>query len=137
MPPRPETQTAYVQGQVDRVRAIFPGAKGADRISVKRIERKLLGLENKIKSRTDLGCDAGVCFEDTGIDHVIVEEMNMHKNLATDSNIRNAAIECSERSSDLHMKLEYPRSQGRDRVVTGATATPISNSVAEAFLLQR
>jgi N12 class adenine-specific DNA methylase len=137
IPLRAETQAAYIQGQVDQVRSILQEAKGEDRMSVKRIERKLLALENKIKARTDLGRDAGVCFEDTGIDYVIVDEMHMYKNLATDSNIRDAAIEGSERASDLHMKLEYLRSQSRERVVTGATATPISNSVTEAFVMQR
>jgi len=137
IPLRTETQTAYVQGQVDQVKLVLQDAQGEDRMSVKRIQRKLLALENKIKARADTDRDAGVCFEDTGIDYVIVDEMHMYKNLATDSNIRDAAIEGSERASDLHMKLEYLRSQGRERVVTGATATPISNSVTEAFVMQR
>ena len=61
----------------------------------------------------------------------------MYKNLSTDSNIQDASIEGSNRASDLHMKLEYLRTQGRERVVTGATATPISNSVTEAYVMQR
>jgi hypothetical protein len=61
----------------------------------------------------------------------------MFKNLATESNIQGAAIEGAERATDLHMKLEYLRSLGRDRVVTGATATPISNSVTEAYVMQK
>ncbi len=137
IPLRAETQKAYIQGQVDDVRRVLHDAKGEQRMSVKRIERKLLALENKVKTRTDQARDRGVCFEDTGIDYVIVDELHMYKNLATDSNIRDAAIEGSERASDLHMKLEYLRSQGRERVVTGATATPIANSVTEAFVMQR
>ena len=62
----------------------------------------------------------------------------MYKNLATDSNIRDAAIDGSERASDLHMKLEYLRSQRHgERVVTVATATPIANSITEAYVMQR
>ncbi len=137
IPLRDETQAAYIQGQVDEVRRVLQDAKGEDRMSVKRVERRLLQLENKLKARTDLDRDRGVCFEDSGIDYVIVDEMHMYKNLATDSNIRDAAIEGSERASDLHMKLEYLRSQGRDRVVVGATATPIANSVTEAYVMQR
>lgn len=76
-------------------------------------------------------------FEDTGIDYVIVDEKHMYKNLATESNIRDAAIEGSDRASDLHMKLEYLRSAGRERVVTAATATPISNSITETYVMQR
>lgn len=137
IPLRQETQRAYIRGQVDELRKVLEDAEGEDRMSVKRIQRKLLALENKLKDRTETGRDQGVCFEDTGIDYVIVDEMHMYKNLATESNIRDAAIDGSDRATDLHMKLEYLRSQGRERVVTGATATPISNSVTEAFVMQR
>lgn len=137
IPLRQETQQAYIQVQVDEMRDVLATATGENAMSVKRIQRKLLQLENKVKARIDVGRDAGVCFEDTGIDYVVVDEMHMYKNLATDSNIADAAIEGSNRASDLHMKLEYLRSQGRERVVTGATATPISNSVTEAFVMQK
>ncbi|WP_211294559.1 helicase-related protein [Microbacterium proteolyticum] len=137
IPLRTETQQAYIRSQVDDVKQVLDQAEGEDRMSVKRIQRKLLALENKLKDRTDTARDVGVCFEDTGIDYVIVDEMHMYKNLATESNIRDASIEGSDRATDLHMKLEYLRSQGRERVVTGATATPISNSVTEAYVMQR
>ncbi|MEL5990278.1 helicase [Microbacterium phosphatis] len=137
IPLRAETQQAYIQAQVDQMREVLANATGENAMSVKRIQRKLLQLENKVKSRIDTSRDAGVCFEDTGVDYVVVDEMHMYKNLATDSNISDAAIDGSNRASDLHMKLEYLRSQGRERVVTGATATPISNSVTEAFVMQK
>ncbi|MFC3399359.1 hypothetical protein ACFOEP_13165 [Microbacterium amylolyticum] len=35
------------------------------------------------------------------------------------------------------MKLDYLRSQHGERVVTMATATPIANSVTEAYVMQR
>ncbi|WP_218871389.1 helicase-related protein [Microlunatus parietis] len=137
IPLRAETQQAYIEGQVEQVRTVLEDAQGEDRMSVKRIQRKLLQLENKVKARVDADRDAGVCFEDTGIDYLIIDEAHMYKNLATESNIRDASIEGSGRASDLHMKLEYLRGQGRERVVTAATATPISNSVTEAFVMQR
>ena len=137
IPLRTETQQAYLKGRVQDVKRVLDKATGEEAMSVKRIERRLLGLENKLKSRLDSDRDQGVCFEDTGIDYVVIDEMHMYKNLATGSNIRDAAIEGSGRASDLHMKLDYLRSQGRGRVVTGATATPIANSVTEAYVMQR
>ncbi|GAA1729212.1 SNF2-related protein [Microbacterium paludicola] len=137
IPLRAETQQQYIRGQVDDVRRVLDDATGEQRMSVKRIQRKLLAMENKLKDRLDSDRDRGVCFEDTGIDYVIVDEMHMYKNLATESNIRDAAIEGSDRASDLHMKLEYLRSAGRERVVTAATATPISNSITETYVMQR
>ncbi len=137
IPLRAETQQDYVRAQVDEMRAVLDTATAENQMSVKRIQRKLLQLENKVKERIDGDRDAGVSFEDTGIDYVVVDEMHMYKNLSTDSNIQDASIEGSNRASDLHMKLEYLRAQGRERVVTGATATPISNSVTEAYVMQR
>ncbi len=137
IPLREDTQQTYIQAQVDEMRQVLANAEGEKQRSVKRIQRRLLQLENKVKARVDSDRDVGVCFEDTGIDYVVVDEMHMYKNLATDSNIQDAAIEGSNRASDLHMKLEYLRSLGRERVVTGATATPISNSVTEAFVMQK
>ena len=134
---REETQQAYLRAQIDEVRRVLEDATGEDAMSVKRIQRKLLSLENKLKSRLDTDRDQGVSFEDTGIDYVVIDEMHMYKNLSTESNIRDAAIEGSARASDLHMKLEYLRSQGKERVVTGATATPIANSITEAYVMER
>ncbi|MGN6761791.1 MAG: helicase, partial [Leifsonia sp.] len=137
IPLRPATQITYIQAQVDELRHVLNDAEGEDRMSVKRIQRKLLQAENKLKAQTDTTRDQGVCFEDTGVDYLVLDEMHMYKNLATESNIRDAAIDGSERATDLHMKLDYLRSTGRERVVTAATATPISNSVTEAFVMQK
>ena len=53
------------------------------------------------------------------------------------SNIPDAAIDGSQRASDLHMKIEYLRGRHGHRVVTIATATPIANSVTEAHVMAR
>ena len=41
------------------------------------------------------------------------------------------------RASDLDMKIDYLRRRNGRRVVTFATATPIANSVTEAYVMQR
>jgi N12 class adenine-specific DNA methylase len=41
------------------------------------------------------------------------------------------------RASDLDMKIDYLRRRNGARVVTFATATPIANSVTEAYVMQR
>ena len=133
----PATERDYIEQQVIALKAAYDSAKGEDRMSVKRIQKRLLQAENKLKGLVDRARDPGITFEATGVDYVVVDEMHMYKNLATESNIRDAAIDGSERASDLHLKLESLRGRGRDRVVTGATATPIANSVTEAYVMQR
>ncbi|MHA7146494.1 helicase-related protein [Arthrobacter sp. TmT3-37] len=66
-----------------------------------------------------------------------MDELHDFKNLSTASNIQDAAIDGSKRASDLHAKVEYLRSVHGDRVITGATATPIANSVTEMYVMQR
>ncbi len=53
------------------------------------------------------------------------------------SNIADAAIDGSQRASDLDMKIDHLRRRNGRRVVTFATATPIANSVTEAYVMER
>ena len=61
----------------------------------------------------------------------------MFKNLRTPSNIQGVSIDGSQRASDLDMKTHYLRGRHGQRVATFATATPIANSIAEAYVMQR
>ena len=60
-----------------------------------------------------------------------------YKNLGIRSNNPGMAVEGSGRASDLEMKLEYLRDTHGRRVVTFATATPIANSMGEAYIMHR
>ncbi|TFB75002.1 hypothetical protein E3O06_06605 [Cryobacterium glaciale] len=116
------------------------GVRGGDRRGrdERQAHRKeLLSLEQTYKDLTDKPRDAGITFESTGIDYVVVDEVHDYKNLATESSIQDARIAGAGRATDLHMKLEYLRSRHGDRVVTVATATPLANSITEAYVMQR
>src|SRR6266851_2676491 len=65
-----------------------------------------------------------------------IDEAHGYKNMHTASNIADAAIDGSMRASDLDMKIDYLQERNGQRVVTFATATPIANSVTEAFVMQ-
>ncbi|MFJ3793450.1 UvrD-helicase domain-containing protein [Kitasatospora sp. NPDC090091] len=149
---RPETQLAYINREKESLKRALARAKGeravanADRPAsgretrmVKEIRKRLKNLEAKIEKKTAAMKDkAGLSFEDTGIDYVVVDEAHHYKNLATNSSIPGAGIEGSNRASDLDMKLDYLRGRTQSgRVVTFATATPISNSVTEAHTMLR
>ncbi|MFJ5121840.1 AAA family ATPase, partial [Kitasatospora sp. NPDC088548] len=149
---RPEVQLAYInrekeslqralaraKGEANAAKADAP-ASGRETRMVKEIRARLKALEAKITKKTSALKDkAGLSFEDTGIDYVVVDEAHHYKNLSTNSSIPGAAIEGSNRASDLDMKLDYLRGKtSSGRVVTFATATPISNSVTEAHTMLR
>tara|TARA_R110002124_G_scaffold126756_3_gene286454 strand:- start:37890 stop:42764 length:4875 start_codon:yes stop_codon:yes gene_type:complete len=133
----PDAEQAYMGKQLDELRAALEVAKGEGMMSVKRIERAVLSAEEKHKKLLDKPSDPGISFEATGIDYLVVDEMHDFKNLTTASKIPDAGIEGSKRATDLHMKLEYLRSRHGGRVITAATATPLANSITEAFVMQR
>ncbi|HEY8718614.1 helicase-related protein, partial [Pengzhenrongella sp.] len=112
-------------------------AREGDGLTVKRVEKLVAVAEEKLAKLLDGPEDAGLTFEETGIDYLVVDEMHSYKNLRTVTNIRDAAITGSNRATDLHMKVEYLREQHGDRVITAATATPIANSITEAHVMQR
>jgi len=93
--------------------------------------------EERLKNLTDVDRDPAVSFESTGIDYLAIDEAHGYKNLQIASNIPGASNEGSQRASDLDMKLHYLRERHGHRVATFATATPIANSVAEAYVMQR
>nr|WP_249407134.1 helicase-related protein [Plantibacter sp. CFBP 8775] len=138
VPLSPAAEAEYITAEVDAARASLAQAQGEDRMSVKRIERTILTMENQQKKLLDKPRDPGLTFESTGIDYLIVDEMHDYKNLNTPSNIQDAAITPgAQRASDLHSKLQYLRSQPGEHVAIGATATPIANSITEAYVMQR
>lgn len=139
-----ENRNAYNLSEVGRQRAELEAANtraeesGVDTMSIKRMEARLQAREEKLKEKMDRVTDPGITFEQTGIDYLIVDELHDFKNLTTPSNIQDAAIDNgSDRATDLHAKVEYLRGKHGDRVMTGATATPIANSVTEMYVMQR
>jgi N12 class adenine-specific DNA methylase len=132
-----EFEKQYLQEEIDRVSEILDRNKDGDRRTHNEIQKMLRTRENRLRELTDRESDPAVSFEATGIDYVFVDEAHLYKNLVTESNIADAKIAGSKRATDLHMKLEYLRRREGERVVTFATATPIANSITEAYVMQR
>jgi N12 class adenine-specific DNA methylase len=137
LPVSADTAAAYVERECEALRAMLDRAQGSHGLTVKRIEKQLLRAEAALEKRLDGPTDPGISFEESGIDYLTVDEFHAYKNLRTASNIRDAAIDGSNRASDMHMKIEYLRNRHGARVITAATATPIANSVTEAHVMQR
>ena len=130
-------QRTYMDSQLAQMREWIEAAKGGNGLTVKRLEGALLRAEQRLTAKLDSAKDPGITFEATGIDYLCVDEAHGYKNLRTPSNISDAAIDGSMRASDLDMKIDYLRRRNGKRVVTFATATPIANSITEAYVMQR
>lgn len=135
----PETESAYLAAQVATTREFLEQAREAglsDR-SIKQVEKSVLKQEESLKAALEVHRDAGLTFEATGIDYLVVDEAHMYKNLHTDSKKSAAKVAGSQAATDLELKMQYLRDQHGARVATFATATPISNTITEAHVMQR
>lgn len=138
-----ERQGEYLQSQIHDVINQVAQLKEerAENFTVKQMERMRKQLEKKLDKLNDQSRkDDVVTFEQLGVDSLMVDEAHAFKNLAVLSKMRNVAGISqteSQRASDLYMKCRYLDEITGSRGVVFATGTPISNSMAELFTMQR
>ncbi|NJM66895.1 MAG: DEAD/DEAH box helicase family protein [Acaryochloris sp. RU_4_1] len=106
---------------------------------VKALARERRKLQARIESITKSERrDDGVVFDQLGIDALFVDEAHFWKNLGRASKLQNItglSNTTSQRAMDAFMKCQLVRKQGGRLVF--ATGTPISNSIAEMYTMQR
>jgi len=112
-----------------------------ERFTIKQMEKTKKNLETRLEKLTDGSRkDDVVTFEQLGIDRLFVDESQNFKNLFIYTKMRNVAgLSTSEaqKSSDLFMKCRYLDEETDGKGVIFATGTPISNSMAEMYTVQR
>ena len=140
----PEIQQRFVRNMLEEARMCFQDAKdtGAKR-SLKELEKKMKDYEARIERLASAGAkDAdNVWFNELGIDYVFIDESHAYKNLAKTTKIPRVAglsNASSQRAFDVFMKTRFIMDlhQGREEGVVMASATPISNSLAELHTVQ-
>jgi len=129
----------YISAQLAGYDAWLERAREASQSKrmIKKMETRKLMREQRLRKKLDRARDGGICWEQTGIDYLFVDEAHHYKNLDIRSNNSELDIDGSGRASDLEMKLDYLRTTHGRRVVTFATATPIANSMTEAYVMCR
>ena len=81
--------------------------------------------------------DATITFEQLGVDRLYVDEAHFYKNLSFTTKIQGLNATGAEKSTDLLAKIQYLNEITNERGVVFATGTPISNSMAELYTMQR
>ena len=138
-----ERQGYELQSQIDEI-VDFIAEYKRDRdqkFTVKQLEKTKKGLEVKLKKlNDDYKKDDVVTFEELGIDKLFVDEAHSFKNLYLFSKMRNVAgitTTDSQKSSDMLMKCRYMDEITNNKGIVFATGTPVSNSMAELYTMQR
>lgn len=138
-----ERQEYELQGQIDEIIDYIDEYKRErdQRFTVKQLEKTKKKLEAKLeKLNADYKKDGVVTFEELGVDKLFVDEAHAYKNLYLFSKMRNVAgitSTDSQKSSDMLMKCRYMDEITNNKGLVFATGTPVSNSMAELYTMQR
>lgn len=116
-------------------------AQSGKRASVKQLESTKKKLEARLKRLNDQERkDDVIEFEQLGVDRLFVDESHYYKNLFFFTKMRNVggvAQTEAQKSSDLYLKCRYLDEATGGKGTVFATGTPVTNSMAELYTLQR
>lgn len=141
----PEQQAKFIDEQVADLMAtesLMREAEGKDGRNVKQVQERRKKLEEKQKKLLDTGRkDDSLYWDELGVDALLVDEGHEFKNLEFSTTMQRVAglgsQKGSQKASDMLLKVSRVLDATNWRNVVFATGTPISNTMAEMFTLQR
>lgn len=132
-----ERQAKFIEAEIADYEDAIRSAKG-DRVTVKQLEKSKKRREEKLTAMMEAkDKDEGLSFEETGADSIFVDEAHLFKNLEFATKIRGMQSASSQRAFDLYAKSRYVNDLTPGRGLMFMTGTPVSNSMAELFTMQR
>lgn len=146
IPMSKEFQQKFYQQQIDEIMDAIAEEKAESRsgkgLTVKEMEKKKAQLEKKIAELTSKAKDEdNIDFEQLGIDSLFVDEAHNFKNLQYVTRMNNVSglgnTNGSQRAFDLYTKIRYLQGLNGGRGIVFATATPVMNSMAEMYIMQK
>ena len=137
------TQEEFIKGELRELTLAIEQQQRQEHNSriVKMLERSKKRLEGQLKelAATEKKDDA-LTFEELGVDRLFVDEAHYFKNLFYVSKMTRIAglpQTASQRAFDMFLKVLHVQRMNAGAGVVFATGTPIANSVAEMFTMQR
>lgn len=136
----------FYQQQINEIIDAIAEEKAESRdgkgLTVKEMEKKKAQLEKKIAELTSKPKDEdNIDFEQLGIDSLFVDEAHNFKNLQYVTRMNNISgldnTNGSQRAFDLFTKVRYLQGLNGGRGIVFATATPVMNSMAEMYIMQK
>lgn len=133
-----ETQKEILKQQIDDLTRVIENEE--NNYSVKRIQNKLQKMQSKYDELVSkIKKDRMLDFSDLGIDALFVDESQEFKNLFFTTNMQISGLgnpSGSAKAFDLFIKCRYLQEKN-GKGVYFLTGTPIANTIAEVFTLQR
>ena len=144
LPMGSDVQERFINQEIEELEAVAGLVEAQDTgkksRAVKALEKRKANLEAKLKKSIDSRKDDQVTFEQTGIDQIFVDEAHAYKNLPVHTSMQELSgipTSASDRATNMLMRTRWLQEQNNGRGVVFATGTPVSNSMAEMFNMQR
>ena len=106
----------------------------------KQLVKAKFRLEEKLKAMADMKKDSSdtITFDKMGIDMLVTDEFHFFKNVDIQTRMQSVAglqTKGNQTTFDMSMKIGWLQGQGKK--VVGSTATPVTNTIGEAYSLMR
>ena len=145
IPMSADFQREFYQEQINEILDAIAEERAESKgkgLTVKEMEKKKGQLEKKIAELTTKAKDEdNIDFEQLGIDSIFVDEAHNFKNLQYVSRMNNISglgnKDGAQRAFDLYTKVRYLQKLNGGRGIVFATATPVMNSMAEMYIMQK
>ncbi|MEP6672014.1 MAG: DEAD/DEAH box helicase family protein, partial [Chthoniobacter sp.] len=137
-----ETRKDFIGEQIHEIKqAIREQRSERGTRLVKELERVQKRLTAKLESLSaEHKKDNTLTFEELGIDRLFIDEAHKFKNLFYVTKMTRVAglpQTASERAFDMFLKVQHIQAKNKGGGVIFSTGTPISNTMAEMFTMQR
>ena len=137
-----ETQKKFVENEISQIeRAIANASEDKSSRTLKQLETAKRNAEKRLETLLNSKeKDKVIDFEQLGVDYIFVDEAHNYKNLYVYTKMTDIAgvqQTRSQKASDMYMKTQYILDKNGGKGVCFATGTPVSNSMAELYTMQR
>jgi len=142
LPVDPGYLDTMINDQIDEYRDILGELDkgGENRITRSRIEQQIEALEQRLSVNKNARKDQVYTFEETGIDFLFVDEAHLFRKLSFSTKmgqVKGIDPDGSQAAFDLFAKIQRLEQQRPGRSVVLASGTPITNTMAELYTVQR
>lgn len=117
-------------------------SENGERLTIKEMEKTRDRMQAKLERAAETGSkDKVVTFDELGVDALFVDEADEFKNLFITTSLSRISglgnLQGSDKAFDLFVKARYLQTQNNGRGVYFATGTPVANTIAEIYTMQR
>ncbi len=141
IPVSKEYRTSVLNSEIETIKEYLLELD-EDNFSFKQLQKVLKTKESQLKKlNNESDKDKVVDFEELGVNYLYVDEAHEFKNLFIHTKLSGVAgvqTAHSQKATDMYLKTMYINKINKDnRGVIFATGTPVSNTLAEVYTMQR